>query len=73
MCPVCARRPQHFFRFWVCGVRFGDTMQKLAKVADKLTIVRSYQTNNGGHNIQPIVGKESLDTNIGRQTWEQLR
>ena len=47
------------------GVRFGDTMQKLAKVADKLTIVRSYQTNNGGHNIQPIVGKESLDTNIG--------
>ncbi len=47
------------------GVAFGDTMSRLAEVADKLTIVRSFQTNNGGHNIQPIVGPDSLDTNIG--------
>ncbi len=47
------------------GVSFGSTMSQLAKLADKLTIVRSFQTNNGGHNIQPIVGKDSLDTNIG--------
>ncbi len=47
------------------GVLFGDTMQQLAPLADKLAIVRSFQTNNGGHNIQPIVGPDSLDTNIG--------
>src|SRR5580765_6539147 len=28
------------------GVYFGDTMARLAKVADRLTIVRSFQTNN---------------------------
>ena len=33
--------------------------------ADKLTIVRSFQTNNAGHNIQPIVGPDSLNANIG--------
>lgn len=47
------------------GVEFGDTMSQLARLADELTIVRSYQTNNGGHNIQPIVGPDSLNTNIG--------
>ncbi len=47
------------------GVKFGDTMSRLARVADKLTVVRSFQTNNGGHNIQPIVGPDSLETNIG--------
>jgi hypothetical protein len=47
------------------GVIFGGTMSQLAKHADKLAIVRSFQTQNGGHNIQPIVGKHSLDRNIG--------
>jgi len=47
------------------GVLFGDTMAKLAPIANKLTIVRSFQTNNGGHNIQPIVGMDSLNANIG--------
>lgn len=47
------------------GVIFGDTMGRLAQHADKLTVVRSFQTNNGGHNIQPIVGPDSLETNIG--------
>ena len=49
----------------VPGIAFGDTMSQLAGLADELTIVRSYQTNNGGHNIQPIVGPDSLETNIG--------
>jgi hypothetical protein len=40
-------------------------MSRLAPLADKLTVVRSYQTNNGGHNLQPMVGPDSLDTNIG--------
>ncbi|QDU98226.1 DUF1501 domain-containing protein [Lignipirellula cremea] len=49
----------------VPGVAFGDCMPQLAKIAHKLTVVRSFQTNNGGHNIQPIVGPDSLEANIG--------
>lgn len=49
----------------VPGVQFGSTMEQLAKRADKLAIVRSFQTNNAGHNIEPIVGPDSLETNIG--------
>jgi uncharacterized protein (DUF1501 family) len=47
------------------GVRFGATMSQLAKLADKLTVVRSFQTNNGNHNIEPIVGPDTLNANIG--------
>jgi len=47
------------------GVLFGDSMRRLAPLADKLTIVRSFQTNNGGHNIQPLVSADSLNANIG--------
>jgi uncharacterized protein (DUF1501 family) len=47
------------------GVRFGSTMERLATIADKLSIVRSFQTQNGEHNIRPIVGPESLNANIG--------
>src|SRR5262245_5140820 len=45
----------------VPGMYFGDTMSQLASRADKLTIVRSFQTNNAEHNIQPIVGTETLN------------
>jgi len=47
------------------GVHFGDHMPQLAKLAHKFSIVRSFQTNNGGHNIQPIVSPDSLNANIG--------
>jgi len=47
------------------GVHFGDHLPKLAALADKVTIVRNYQSNNNGHNIQPIVGPDSLNANIG--------
>lgn len=47
------------------GVFFGETMSQLAQRAQELTVIRSFQTNNGGHNIQPIVGPDSLETNIG--------
>lgn len=47
------------------GVSFGETVSRLAKIAHKLNIVRSFKTNNSGHNIQPIVGPDSLETNIG--------
>src|SRR3954453_13778197 len=47
------------------GVRFGDTMGRLARLAHKLTVVRSFQTNNAEHNIQPIVGPDTLQANVG--------
>lgn len=47
------------------GLHFGEHMSKLAKLAHKFTVVRSFQTNNGGHNIQPIVSEHSLNANIG--------
>jgi hypothetical protein len=47
------------------GVYFGEPMSQLAKLAHKLTIVRSYQTNNGEHNIVPIVSPHTLNANIG--------
>lgn len=49
----------------VPGVHFGDTMQQLAPLAEKLTVVRSFQTGNAGHNIHPIVCADSLNANIG--------
>ncbi|MCA9267903.1 MAG: DUF1501 domain-containing protein, partial [Planctomycetales bacterium] len=47
------------------SVVFGDALQQLAARADKLTVVRSFQTQNAGHNIEPIVGKASRNTSIG--------
>lgn len=47
------------------GIQFGDTLSRLAKLADKFTVVRSFQTNNAGHNIQPIVSPDSMDANLG--------
>ncbi len=47
------------------GVYFGDTMSQLAKLADKFTVVRSFQTNNAGHNIVPIVCPDTLGANMG--------
>lgn len=47
------------------GVRFGEALPQLAALANELTVVRSFQTGNGGHNIQPIVGPDSRETNIG--------
>ena len=47
------------------GVQFAAPMERLARLADKLAIVRSFQTGNAEHNIRPIVGPESLNANIG--------
>jgi hypothetical protein len=44
----------------IAGVRFGERLPQLATRAHKLAIFRSYQSNNGGHNLQPIVSDETL-------------
>ncbi|MDB4617528.1 DUF1501 domain-containing protein, partial [Verrucomicrobiales bacterium] len=47
------------------GVSYGATFSKLAKLAHKTSIVRSFTTGTGAHDIKPIVGKNSLGANIG--------
>ena len=46
------------------GVHCSEYFPKLARLASQFTIVRNYQTLNGGHNIQPIVGPHSLQASI---------
>lgn len=46
------------------GVHCGEYFPKLARLANQFTIVRDYQTLNGGHNIQPILGPHSLQASI---------
>jgi len=47
------------------GVAFGAALPNLARLADKVAVVRSFSTKNGGHNIRPIVGPDTNDANIG--------
>lgn len=47
------------------GVTFGGTFPKLAKLAHRTSIVRSFRTGTGAHDIKPIVGKDSFNANIG--------
>lgn len=47
------------------GITFGGTFPKLAKLADRLAIVRSYRTGDANHDIKPIVGKDSGGANLG--------
>ena len=47
------------------GITFGSTFEKLAGLADKVSIVRSFTTGDGNHDIKPIVGKETLQANLG--------
>lgn len=47
------------------GVTFGAPMSQLARLAHKFSVVRSYQTNNGEHNIVPLVSPDTLNANIG--------
>lgn len=47
------------------GITFGGTFPKLAALADQLSIVRSFQTGDGNHDIKPIVGRDSFGANLG--------
>ena len=47
------------------GVAFGASLPRLAKLAHRLAIVRSYATGSGGHSNRPLVSRSSLDSNIG--------
>nr|MBC8291241.1 DUF1501 domain-containing protein [Planctomycetota bacterium] len=47
------------------GITYGGTFPKLAKLAHRTSIVRSFRTGTGAHDIKPIVGKDSFGANIG--------
>lgn len=47
------------------GVSFGGTFPGLAKRADKLTVVRSFIPGDANHNLKPLVGRDSFETNPG--------
>ncbi len=47
------------------GVTFGGTFPKLASLADQLTIVRSFRTGNGNHDVKPVVSAATSNANIG--------
>ena len=41
------------------GVTFGPSFPKLAQLANRLTIVRSFTTGDGNHDIKPIVSRHT--------------
>ncbi len=47
------------------GITYGSTFERLAKLAHKTTIVRSFRTGDGNHDIKPVVCKDTLDANLG--------
>ncbi len=47
------------------GITFGGTFEKLAPLAKQFSIVRSFKTGNGNHDIKPIVCGETSNANIG--------
>ncbi len=47
------------------GVTFGSTFTQLAKLAHKFSIVRSFVTGDGNHDIKPVLGADTLRANMG--------
>src|SRR5713226_2439563 len=47
------------------GVTFGGSFPKIAKLADKVTVVRSFVTGDGNHDIKPVVSRDTAGANVG--------
>ena len=47
------------------GVTFGGTFPRLAALADRLTVVRSYVPGDANHNLKPLVGRDTFEANLG--------
>ncbi len=47
------------------GVTFGSSFPKLARLADRLAIVRSFTTGDANHDIKPVVSRHSHGANLG--------
>jgi hypothetical protein len=47
------------------GVTFGGTYPKLARLAHRLAVVRSFVPGDANHDIKPVVGRHTLGANMG--------
>jgi len=47
------------------GITFGSTFTQLARLAHKFSIVRSFVTGDGNHDIKPVLGADTLRANMG--------
>ena len=47
------------------GITFGGTLPRLAQLAHKFSVVRSFVTGDGNHDIKPVVGADTLKANMG--------
>src|SRR5437667_7240748 len=47
------------------GVTFGGTFPRLARLADQVTVVRSFVGGDGNHDIKPVVGRDTFGANLG--------
>jgi hypothetical protein len=47
------------------GITFGGTFPKLARLADRMTIVRSFQTGDSKHDVKPVVSLDSAKASLG--------
>ena len=47
------------------GITFGSTFPRLSKLAHKFSIVRSFVTGDGNHDIKPVLGADTLHANMG--------
>ena len=43
------------------GVTFGGSFPLLAKLADRVSIVRSFTTGDANHDIKPVVGRDTAE------------
>jgi hypothetical protein len=49
----------------VPGITFGGSFPKLAKLANRVSVVRSFLTGDANHDIKPIVCKDTFGANLG--------
>lgn len=47
------------------GITFGSTLERLAKLNDRFSVVRSFATGDGRHDIKPIMCADTLGANMG--------
>ncbi len=55
------------------GVTFGGSFPRLAALADRLTIVRSFVPGDANHDIKPIVGRDTFGANLGSRLLPRRR
>ena len=47
------------------GVTFGSSFPRLAQLADRMAVVRSYRSGDANHDIKPVVCKDTAGANLG--------